>query len=60
MFQEMSECTDEAGKVLKPSTDNPFIESQQPNVVDMRGKTSTTICSAVINLSNILMNKLLI
>ncbi|XP_047029040.1 sodium channel protein para isoform X10 [Helicoverpa zea] len=36
---EMSttECTDEAGKVLKPSTDNPFIESsQQPNVVDMR------------------------
>ncbi|XP_052752158.1 sodium channel protein para isoform X18 [Galleria mellonella] len=36
---EMSttECTDEAGKVLKPSNDNPFIESsQQPNVVDMR------------------------
>lgn len=31
--------TDEAGKVLKPSNDNPFIESsQQPNVVDMRGK----------------------
>lgn len=42
MFQEMSECTDEAGKVLKPSTDNPFIESQQPNVVDMRGKVGTT------------------
>lgn len=41
MLQEMSttECTDEAGKVLKPSNDNPFIESsQQPNVVDMRGK----------------------
>ncbi|KOB75098.1 Sodium channel protein, partial [Operophtera brumata] len=36
---EMSttECTDEAGKVIKPSGDNPFIESsQQPNVVDMR------------------------
>ncbi|XP_013140306.1 PREDICTED: sodium channel protein para [Papilio polytes] len=36
---EMSttESTDEAGKVLKPSNDNPFIESsQQPNVVDMR------------------------
>ncbi|XP_037874241.1 voltage-gated sodium channel alpha subunit isoform X48 [Bombyx mori] len=32
-----TECTDEAGKVLKPSSDNPFIESsQQPNVVDMR------------------------
>nr|XP_053611694.1 sodium channel protein para isoform X26 [Plodia interpunctella] len=33
-----TECvTDEAGKVLKPSNDNPFIESsQQPNVVDMR------------------------
>lgn len=41
-FQEISttECTDEAGKVLKPSGDNPFIESsQQPNVVDMRGKS---------------------
>lgn len=37
-FQETTECTDEAGKVLKPSNDNPFIESsQQPNVVDMRG-----------------------
>lgn len=34
-----TECTDEAGKVIKPSIDNPFIESsQQPNVVDMRGK----------------------
>ncbi|XP_037971766.2 sodium channel protein para isoform X12 [Plutella xylostella] len=36
---EMStaECTDDAGKVLKPSNDNPFIESsEQPNVVDMR------------------------
>ncbi|XP_045484112.1 sodium channel protein para isoform X21 [Pieris rapae] len=32
-----TECTDEAGKVLKQSNDNPFIESsQQPNVVDMR------------------------
>lgn len=30
--------TDEAGKVLKPTNDNPFIvSSQQPNVVDMRG-----------------------
>lgn len=40
-FQEMgaTECTDESGKVLKPTNDNPFIESsQQPNVVDMRGK----------------------
>lgn len=38
-FQDNSttECTDEAGKVLKPSNDNPFIESSQPNVVDMRG-----------------------
>lgn len=33
-----TESTDEAGKVLKQSNDNPFIESsQQPNVVDMRG-----------------------
>ncbi|XP_047506157.1 sodium channel protein para isoform X20 [Pieris napi] len=32
-----TECTDEAGKVLKQSNDNPFIAtSQQPNVVDMR------------------------
>lgn len=32
------ECTDETGKVIKPSNDNPFIESsEQPNVVDMRG-----------------------
>lgn len=41
-FQEISttECTDEAGKVLKQSNDNPFIieSTQQPNVVDMRGK----------------------
>lgn len=39
-----TECTDEAGKVLKPSNDNPFIESsQQPNVVDMRGKNESII-----------------
>lgn len=34
-----TELTDEAGKVIKPSHENPFIESsEQPNVVDMRGK----------------------
>ncbi|CAH2049421.1 unnamed protein product, partial [Iphiclides podalirius] len=34
-----TESTDEAGKVLKQSNDNPFIESsQQPNVVDMRAE----------------------
>ncbi|GBP07736.1 Sodium channel protein para [Eumeta japonica] len=33
-----TECTDEAGKVLKPSNDNPFIELSQPNVVDMRAE----------------------
>lgn len=34
-----SECTDEAGKVLKHSNDNPFIEpAQQQTVVDMKGK----------------------
>lgn len=39
-----TECTDEAGKVLKPATDNPFIESsQQPNVVDMRGMIPDSI-----------------
>ena len=33
-----SECTDEAGKVLKLSSDNPFIEpAQQQTVVDMKG-----------------------
>lgn len=37
-MQEMSsECTDEAGKVLKHSSDNPFIEPQQQTVVDMKG-----------------------
>lgn len=43
-----TECTDEAGKVLKPSNDNPFIESsQQPNVVDMRGNSHIYILFSV-------------
>jgi hypothetical protein len=51
-LQEMSsECTDETGKVLKHSSDNPFIEqNQQQTVVDMKG--TLFFCIAEISVLN--------